>query len=69
MADWLAVGGKTYRDDTDPSLEARARDAFERLQFRGLVRQERNTLYLLTGDGFDYAKEVLNSDEIELNSQ
>lgn len=48
-------------NDYDPAGAAHYLDAFESLQRRGLVRHEGNTLYRLTGRGFDLRKGLFES--------
>jgi hypothetical protein len=58
--DWVRAGGRHFSDPADPALAAIYVDALEDLEQRGLVRNESETLYTLTGKGFKLAR-VLKS--------
>jgi diguanylate cyclase (GGDEF)-like protein len=53
---WVRAGAKDFRAESDPAFAARHFDALEWLVATGLARRDRDTLFILTGKGFEMAR-------------
>jgi hypothetical protein len=56
--EFVQIGRKSFLDDKEPAVRARALEALEKLFRRGLIRHEGDSLFCLTGTGFDKAREI-----------
>ncbi len=56
---WVRVGNKEFIDSetNDPAYAAKYVEAFERLCGRGYIRHEAGCLFMLTGSGFEKARQ------------
>jgi len=59
---WVRAGGKDFLDQTDPALTARFLEAFRSLCERGYIVHEGGAFFMLTGSGFDRARELARRD-------
>jgi len=55
---WVRAGRKDFLDRNDPATAARYLEAFRRLCERGLIVHEGGKLFMLTGTGFQKAREL-----------
>jgi hypothetical protein len=56
--DWIRSGTKDFFDKADPAIAARYLEALTRLLARGYAAHQKDTLYKLTGSGFDAARRL-----------
>jgi uncharacterized protein YjhX (UPF0386 family) len=59
--EFVRAGSLNCIDEADPSVRARALEAFEKLARRGLIRHESGQLFCLSGSGFDVARKLAES--------
>ncbi|GAH73820.1 unnamed protein product, partial [marine sediment metagenome] len=57
---WVRAGGKDFLDTetSDPAFAAKYLEAFEKLKERGCIVHESGYLFMLTGSGFEKAREL-----------
>lgn len=55
---WVRADGKDFLDQNDPAYAARFLEAFRSLCERGYIVHEGGKLFMLTGSGFDRAREL-----------
>jgi len=55
---WVRANGKNFLDQDDPAYAAKFLGAFRSLCERGYIVHEGGKLFMLTGSGFDKAREL-----------
>lgn len=55
---WVRAEGKDFSDQNDPAYAAKFLEAFRSLCERGYIAHEGGELFMLTGSGFDKAREL-----------
>ena len=58
---WVRAGGKDFLDQIDPARAAKFLEAFRSLCERGYIVHEGGVLFMLTGSGFDRARDLASS--------
>jgi hypothetical protein len=58
IGDWVRSGNRHFVDESDPAIAARFLDALRALRAKGLVKHQRKQWYMLTGSGFELAREL-----------
>lgn len=62
-APWVVAEGgrKQFEDENDPAVAARFRDAFRSLCERGYIEYVSGVMFVLTGKGFERAREFASA--------